>query len=82
MKLDQLTSQELLIHIVRYHLPKEVSRAKPILSKYFNNINIKPIGNMSEFAIAKLDKVAWNTEIAVSNAKGSANIVTYLIWDK
>lgn len=82
MKLDQLTTQELLNHIIRYHLPKEISRVKPILGKFFDSIDIKPVGNMSEFDIAKMDKVSWNTEINVSNINGSATIITYLIWDK
>ena len=81
MKLIDMTSQEMLEHVIRHHLPKKVSKAELILKEYFNKIDIKPLGDMSEFQIARLEGQAWNSEISVSNEKGIANTITYLIWD-
>ncbi len=81
MKLNKMTSQELLNHLVMHNLPKKVSKVVEILKQYFSTIIVNPIGDMSEFQVAKMDQIAWNSEVNVSNEKGNASTVIYLIWD-
>ena len=74
------TSQELLDNLIEYQLSKKVSKAKEILQSKFSFVEIRPLGDASEFQVAKYNKEPWDSEIIAWNSD-FAYARLYLIWD-
>lgn len=69
--------------VISRDFPKRVSAARKFLRKHFSGVRFSPLGDMSEFAVARETRQPWQTEIEVETARGeTAKAVTWLEWDE